>query len=570
MQMLSVAFIFPFLSVASNPQIIYENHYLNLIYNYLNFQDQRSFLILFGGILLIIFLVANLVGALFTWRSHHFTWSVNHELSVRLIENYLSRDYAFFTQSNSSDLQKNIQTEINEVTSFVLNPILSILDRGVSLLMVITMLMLINPYAALLIGGLFGFIYYSIYYLAKNALNRIGLDSLEDREAKYRSANEIFGAIKIAKIYNIESFFISRFIKGSKRLSKNQTIRMTVSQLPRYAIEAVAFTIMIGIGIYIIGIKSNFVEAIPILGLYVVAAYRLLPWMQQLYTGYSILRSQTPHIYYLQKEFENIELYASEKDNSHNEKKDRRPFYDSSVIEFQDVSFSYAKAKNATIDDMSFTIDENTTVGFLGETGSGKTTTIDLLLGLYFPQKGSIFIQGELLTRANVKSWQKIIGYVPQDIYLADSSIMENIAFGINRDEISIAQVRKVASLANIDHFIEEELVDQYETIVGERGVRLSGGQRQRIGIARALYREPDILVFDEATSSLDIETEKSVMTAIEKLTHKKTIIIIAHRLSTLENCDVIIKLDKGRIIETGTFEEVVRKDSNHKVTALS
>jgi ABC-type multidrug transport system fused ATPase/permease subunit len=467
-------------------------------------------------------------------------------------------DYLSFIQRNSATLQRNIQVEVIHISNNVIQPILACFSKGVSLLLIITLLIITSPFLALFAGAVFSLIYFGVYFFAKKALSQIGNSSLEDNEVKFKAINEALGVFKIAKLLHLEPYFISRFAKASKRFSKNQIKRMSITGLPPFLIETIAFSIIIGACLFIISVNKNFADAIAVIGLYVFASYRLLPLIQQIYTNFSILRSFSPSVNYLNNELG----YGLNSVNNNLKHEDNKAEYpkaaDGSFIEFQNVDFSYPNSKGQTISDLSFKITENITVGFLGETGSGKTTIVNLVLGLLLPDKGRVLIYGKPLSGEHLNAWQRSIGYVPQDIYLLDSSITCNIALGVDENEIDFARVRNAAFMAGIKDFIENELLNKYDTVIGERGVRLSGGQRQRIGIARALYHEPKLLVFDEATSALDYETEQSVMQAIAGLTHKKSIIIIAHRLTTLKNCDWVFRIDKGRVVKSGTFNEVV------------
>lgn len=560
LEVISIALVMPFLAVAASPELIQKNSYLRFAYETLKLENSRDFLLFLGFALIFALLLVNISNAIFTWFTLRFTWSINHSLSVRLMEHYICMNYLAFIQRNSAELQKNIQIETMEVVNNLISPILNLVNKGISLLMIVVFLLWIDPLLAVSVGVIFGVIYFAIYYVSKKTLYVIGQDSLQDNEAKFRALSEALGVFKIAKLLHLEAFFLSRFSNASYRFSRNQSKRMTISQLPRFAVETVAFTALVGICLFIIGTKSNFSDAIPILGLYTFAAYRLMPGMQQVYSSFSVLRSWLPHVNYLIREFEfdsipdAVHVMQKTKIDSRHETSETSP-----IIQLQNVIFSYPISKRTIINNISLSIPYKSTVGFFGETGSGKTTTIDLIMGIISPNSGSIFVHDEPLSSDNMESWQKSIGYVPQDIYLTDSSIVENVAFGIPKERIDFKQVRKACVLANIADFIDEELITGYETVVGERGVRLSGGQRQRIGIARALYHNPDILIFDEATSALDNETEKVLMEAIDNFSHNKTIILIAHRLSTLEKCDIVFKLDKGRIIKSGKLEEVVK-----------
>jgi len=557
----SIAAVMPFLGVAANPNLIEKNQYINFIYNALGFSSSREFLLFLGLALIFILFLANLSNAFFTWFNLCFVWSVNNSLSVRLIQRYLNQDYILFIQRNSADLQKNIQTEVTEITNSVIQPILNLLNKGISVLMTVILLIVIDPILVLLIGTIFGAVYFAVYSFTKTTLSRIGQGSLEDNEKKFKAINEALGVFKIAKLLHLESFFIDRFARASRRFTRNQSKRLAISQLPRFVVETIAFSFMVGVSLYIIASKPNFTEVIPILGLYVFASYRLMPGIQQIYTNFSIIRSRWSHVLYLQDElgscvvhpvsrFQETELQTPQTFTSH----------PAPLIEFRDVTFSYPNTKKTTIENISFSVPDNITLGFMGETGSGKSTVVDLILGIIFPDSGTILVHGIPMTSQNIGAWQKSIGYVPQDIYLTDNTIAENIAFGLPKDKIDMNKVFRAASLANIADFIEDDLIKQYDTTVGERGIRLSGGQRQRIGIARALYYDPQLLVFDEATSALDNETEKSVMEAIDNLSKEKSILIVAHRLTTLQKCDLIIKIDRGRIIKSGTFDETVRE----------
>jgi len=466
--------------------------------------------------------------------------------------------YIDFIQRNSADLQKNIQVEAMEVSANVIRPILACLNKGVSLLLTFIFLVIVNPLLTFVLSAIFATVYFAIYFIVKKSLSRIGMHSLQDNEAKFRAIAEAFGVFKLAKLLHLEDVFIGNFSVASDRFCRNQTKRMAITEVPPFAVEMVAIGIIMGICLFMVGNGPNYAGGIATIGLFTFAAYRLLPRAQQFYTLFSILRSCWPHVIYLERELEYGSNSAVEDLKGEDEAVSLGGTKDSNLVEFQKVSYSYPNAKGITIDEVSFSIFKNTTVGFLGETGSGKTTIIDLMLGILHPDSGTILVHKRPLDSKSIKAWQKSIGYVPQDIYLTDSSIAENVAFGSTKDRIDLERVRKACALANIDKFIENELSAKYDTVIGERGVRISGGQRQRIGIARALYYDPELLVFDEATSALDNETEKSVMEAIENLAHKKTVVVVAHRLTTLEKCDMIFKIYAGRIIKSGGFSEVV------------
>jgi ATP-binding cassette, subfamily B, bacterial PglK len=555
LQVTSIASIMPFLSVAANPTVIHTNQYLRYIYSVLDFSNDRSFLLFLGGSLILLIFFINISNAIIYWFNTRFTWAFNHALSCRLINHYMSLDYVSFVQRNSSELQKNIQTETNDITSNILTPILNILNGGMTLLLIMILVIVVQPIVALIIGGVFFIVYLIIYLSVRKVLEKIGRDSLEDNKIKFQTINEALGSFKIAKLMHKENYFSARYAIASKSFTRNQARRITTSQIPKFAVEAIAFSTMIGFSLLLISLYSDFSEVIPVLGLYAFAAYRFIPGAQLLYSSLATIRSRWSHVVYLCNELEHEPKGKSIQERSNKKRSIGQIAHHSIVL--NNVSFSYPGSKGKTIDKVSLKIDPNTTVGFFGTTGSGKTTIIDIVLGLLAPDKGEIYLNDALFNSEDMVNWQKSIGYVPQDIYLIDGTIMENIAIGIPYSDIDLNQVKRVCSLANISSFIENNLASKYKTTIGERGVRLSGGQRQRLGIARALYHNPTLIVFDEATSALDDETEKYVMDSLSNLAHQNTIIIVAHRTSTLRVCDNIYRIEGGKIVASGAFSDI-------------
>jgi ABC-type multidrug transport system fused ATPase/permease subunit len=339
----------------------------------------------------------------------------------------MSLDYVDFIQRNSADLQKNIQLEVMQVSENVIKPILACLNKGISLLLTFIFLVMVDPLLTFSLCGIFAAVYFCIYSFVKTALSRIGMHSLQDNEAKFRSVGEALGVFKLAKLLHLEDHFIARFSTASDRFCRNQSKRMTITELPPFAVETVAFSLIMGICLYMIGSKPNFAEGIAMVGLFTFAAYRFLPRIQQFYTFFSILRSCWPHVIYLQRELEYGAKPVLGGSRAIDEKPDLPQAQSANLVEFQKVSFSYPNTKGITVDKISFSILENTTVGFLGETGSGKTTLMDLILGILYADSGTILVHGQPLCAENMKAWQRSIGYVPQDIYLTDSSIAENV-----------------------------------------------------------------------------------------------------------------------------------------------
>jgi ATP-binding cassette subfamily C protein len=383
--------------------------------------------------------------------------------------------------------------------------------------------------------------------------------------------SEAFGGIKEVKLRGKEDAFLEQYNAPSKWYSRYQARYRVIKQAPRYVLEAVAFGGIILIAVYLIAVQESIQQVIPMLGLYAFAGYRLMPALQQAFKGIASARFNIAALKTLHRDLEERADATARRVSANGETgATGAPLTLNDRLVLDDVSFRYPGAKEPAITNLSLEIPAHTTVGFVGKTGSGKTTTVDLILGLLRPQEGVIAADGTALRGEAIRRWQQSVGYVPQQIYLADDTVARNIAFGVPEEEIDMEQVRDAARRAHIFDFVEEELPVRWDTVVGERGVKLSGGQRQRIGIARALYHRPSVLVFDEATSALDQATEASVMEAIYALDDNHTILMIAHRLSTVRRADNIVMLERGRKVGEGTYNELAHRHGKFRSMALS
>ncbi|WP_169312619.1 ABC transporter ATP-binding protein [Leadbettera azotonutricia] len=354
--------------------------------------------------------------------------------------------------------------------------------------------------------------------------------------------------------------FSSNFFPNlQKKYAMNDAVSEVVNDLPKYLIETIAIGGIIGVIIFLIHSGSKIDEFLPVLTIYVFGAYRLLPLLQKIFRANASIKYNFPIVENLNRDFRGLpdgSALINENTLKMNFRKE---------IKLENIVFAYPTSKIDIIKNQSLSIASNTSIALVGSTGCGKTTFVDIILGLLEPQTGKIFIDNIELTDKNRKNWQKTLGYVPQSIYLTDDTIRNNIAFGVDQKNIDNNALIRASKLANIHDFIVTELKDNYDTIIGERGIRLSGGQRQRIGIARAVYHDPSVLILDEATSALDGLTENAIMDAIKNVSHKKTIIIIAHRITTVKHCDEIYLMDKGIIIDKGNYEELYQKNEAFK-----
>lgn len=548
-----VASIFPFLNVISHPDIIQKNSQLRWVYDAFHFSNKDVFLVALGFVSFVLLVTNNILRAQISVALIRFSYLRRDILSKSLLEKYLYEPYAFFLNRNTSELTAYLASEIAQVVSGVLIPCLQVFARSLMAFLIIVLLVIVNPVIASVIIAVIGGGYAIIYGLLRKILARLGAETTQHNKRIYKTLSEAFGGIKDIKISGKEEIFINRFSASVKKTNECSCWKFIIFQLPRYAFEILVFGGMLFIVIFIAVVQKNSQNIVPIIGLYAFAAYRLMPTLQQIYQDVANMRSSLSS---LEAVYQDYITCSGKQTQSQKNQNQVLPFLKN--IELRNITFKYPKAQKSVIENFNFTINANTTIGFVGGTGAGKTTLIDILLGLLSPQQGEIIVDGIKLDDNNLRMWQKNIGYVPQHIYLCDDTITRNIAFGVPDNDIDPQAVEWAAKLANIHNFVVSELPKGYATEVGERGVRLSGGQRQRIGIARALYHNPSLLVFDEATSALDGITEDTILEAIHNLAHKRTIIIIAHRLNTVKECGIIYLLGKGRIADQGTYQELL------------
>jgi len=435
----------------------------------------------------------------------------------------------------------------------IIAPVLVIITSGIVFFAIITLLILINISVALSISLFFIASYLIIFYLVKKFLSHLGKERLQANQNRFRTLSETFGAIKEIKVCGLEQFHIHRFEIPSKKTATTAAFLTLVANLPRYLMEILTFGGLIFFILFLIHRDGEFKNIIPYISVYIFAGYRLLPLFQQLYGAFTQINFSNPSFHTLYKDLVNLGFKTTLSIVS--------PMPLKKSISLQNINFNYLNSKDKLIDDITMTIPAFSKVGIVGVSGSGKTTIVDLILGLLDPEQGTLKVDGNVITPDNKKFWQKSIGYVPQQIYLLDASIKENIAFGVEIQDIDLEAVKQAARAANLHDFIVKELPNGYDTIIGEKGIRISGGQRQRIGIARALYHNPQVLFLDEATNALDQNTEKAIIDGLCNLNNNKTIIIITHQISTIKKCDIIFLLENGKIKAQGNYEELIKNN---------
>jgi ABC-type multidrug transport system fused ATPase/permease subunit len=392
---------------------------------------------------------------------------------------------------------------------------------------------------------------------------------IESQNQRFKIVNEAIGGIKDIKLFNNSCYYLKKFDKKNLKYANNLSVYMVISQVPRYILETIAFGGIILITLFFIITSNNTLEVIPILAMYAFAGYRLMPALQLVFSSLTSIKAMAGSLDILHNDLCNLKLinHPLVKNKQQN---NYLTIKLTDKLKLDNLTFAYPNTNNATLKNLTLSIPANSIIGFVGTTGSGKTTTVDLILGLFQPKNGQLLVDDVEINHNNLREWQNNLGYVPQHIYLTDDTIINNIAFGVSDEDINLDVVQKAAKIANIHNFIINELPKGYQTITGERGVRLSGGQRQRIGIARALYRDPQILIFDEATSALDGITETAIMDAIHNISSQKTIIIIAHRVTTLKECDMIHMMENGQIVASGSYNELLKTNAKFQEMAKS
>lgn len=565
-----VASVMPFLSVLGDPQMVETNPALATVYDTFGFQSVNVFLFALGAAAFGLILFSALFRILTHYAMNRFIEMRRHSISKRLLETYLRQPYEFFLDRHSGDMSKSILSEVDQLVQQVFRPGMQMVAYSIVVVALVVLLLAIDPLIALGVAAVVGGSYAAIFLAVRPLLMRIGLERRQANKERFEAAGEALGGIKDIKLLGREHAYLQRFHGPSYRQASTQASNQTISQVPKFLIEAIGFGGIIILALVLLATYGGATggglgQVLPMLGLYAFASYRMLPAAQHIYAGLAKLRFGAAAVDGVYEDLHQRERLAEI------HKRAPQALHPQGEIALEHITYNYPNADRPALKDIHLNIPVGSSVGVIGTSGAGKTTLVDVLLGLLRPDEGAITVDGEPVTDDNLRAWQQSLGYVPQEIFLTDTTVADNIALGVPREHIDHEQVERCARMAQLHEFITNDMPQDYNTVVGERGVRLSGGQRQRIGIARALYHDPPVLVFDEATSALDNETEAAVMEAIDCLHQEKTIILIAHRLSTVRDCDQVILLGNGQISAAGDFEAIQREsDQLRAMTATS
>lgn len=555
LETLSIVSIMPFLSVLANPEVIKDNQYLAYIYRYLLEEDlisnNKEFLIALG-IMVLSFMVLTIIYKMMThFIMNNHIESCRHDISLKVLLGVLGNDYEYFMLKHSADITKTIISDVDQLSTSVIRPAFNMFAYGMVFLSITMLLLVTDPYLAIITAGALLTVYAIIFVGLRNILESLGQNIININKNRFVIISELLSNIKNIKFTNIERKESFKYEKSSNELTRNQAKYQTLSMMPHYVIELLLFIVLMILVNYLLfrSQDGNLGSVLPIIGLYAFSAYRLKPAAQHFYHGLSSLR-------YGKTIIDKVESYI-EFNEKHKEIEAKGNNINFEVMQFKELEYQYSDSNNRALININLKIEKGDRIGIVGKTGSGKSTLIDMMLGLLKPTSGEILINNKKVACLG-KQWRSLIGYVPQNIVLSDESIGSNIALGVDSDFFDHDEIFKACEISTASDFVYD-LENTINTKVGERGVRLSGGQLQRIGLARALYRKPEILVFDEATSALDNLTERKVMSNIFSEKSNMTFIMVAHRLSTLKMCNKLIILENGKIVKFGDYKEIIK-----------
>jgi ATP-binding cassette, subfamily B, bacterial PglK len=556
----SLGALLPFLGLLASPDRVFNNPWVSRMAHAFGLARPDQLLLPLTVTFAVVALLAGAIRMLLLWVSTRFTFATGADLSIEVYRRTLYQPYHVHIGRNSSEVISGITNKVGGTVLGVLLPLMTLTSSAMLLVAIPLALIAIDPAVALAASAGFGASYAVITWLSRRRLYQNSQRIADEDTRVLRALQEGLGGIREVLLEGAQPVFCDIYRKADQQLRRAQGDNVFIAQSPRFAMEAIGMVLIAVLAYGLTRQGHMAIGALPVLGALALGAQRLLPALQQAFGAWAAIAGSKAHL------AATIDLIEQPLPPGLLEPPGPLLQFQR-TIQFREVRFRYGSAGPWVLDGLTFTVSKGARVGLVGRTGSGKSTALDLLMGLLQPTEGEVLVDGESMAGRRVSSWQRIIAHVPQNIYLADTTIAQNVAFGILPDKIDMARVRAVAQCAQLAEFIESR-PQGYQTVVGERGVRLSGGQRQRIGIARALYKRASVLVFDEATSALDDATEQAVMRAIDGLGSELTIILIAHRLTTVRHCDTIIELEHGRVVAQAPYTELLERSESFRQRA--
>ena len=553
LEVLGVFSILPFMQVISDPTYIESNQWLRWFRSTMEFSSDHQMMIWMGVGVLAIYAFTAVVNVLNNWMISRTVWGIAHHICTRYLRRCTRMPFEFFLESNSADLVKKVISDIHSLVSGVLMAGCHFVSSLFKTIFILGLLVYLNPRLALMAVVVFGGAYLVLHLARHRYLKQLGDKRLDAISMRIKSFTETIAGTRALRVGGATDLFVQRFEKASRDFSNIQPKFLLTNLIPKHVIEFVAFGGTIGVLLFVLVNGDSLLGIIPTLSVFSVATYKLLPALNSAFSAAADISHNLPVIDEIYEDMKNEFSLLPPTEQFHTAK----PMPMVNQIALANVFYRYSDEAPLVLNGIELAIHKGTFNALVGSTGCGKSTLIDVVAGLLFPETGSLTIDGVAITRENVFSWQKLIAYVPQEIFLCDNTIAANIALGVPGDKIDHQQVRRAAEMAQAINFIEQDTPDGFDTIIGERGVRLSGGQRQRLGIARAFYKKPSVLLLDEATSALDNVTEEALMNVIENQLDDVTVIMIAHRLSTVKFCDTVYYLENGAVVDYGNFDQL-------------
>ncbi len=559
LQVAGVASIFPFMQLVAQPGITESNAMLQQVYTLVGFESERQMLLWLGITVFALFSASVLVAAFTGWLIQRTTWSAAHRLSVRQLKLYMQLPYEFFLVQSSAELLRRVVADINRLLSDVLLATSNLAAQTILALSLFVLLLFVDPLLSLVAFLGFGSMYFLLHFLRHEYLVKLGKERIDVDNQRYTAFIDAITGMKSIRVSNASRYFVDRFDRASDAYAHIYPRLELATQGPRHIMEIMAFGGILTVLLIYVAVEDDFAGAIPTLSVFALATYRLMPALHSIFESAARLSNSAAVIDSISDGLRIDRLLEPEL----GEATEPIPFKDR--IRVAGVGYQYQTAQEPALRGASLTIEKGQTIALVGTTGSGKTTLVDVLVGLLYPAEGTLMVDDIAVGPDTAAGWRQILAYVPQEVFLFDETIAANIAFGSPESHIDDVRMRRASKAAQLDNFVTSELADGYDTWVGERGVRLSGGQRQRLGIARAIYRHPEVLVLDEATSALDTVTEDMVVSGLREAMPDVTIIMVAHRLSTVRHCDRIFLVESGRVVAEGDYDELYRSSTQFK-----
>ena len=564
LEVAGIGMIPAFVSMVADPDRVMQYEPIENLLLTLGIETSRGLLMWGGGTLIVVFIIKNLYLLFFFYTQARFVQNRFYTISSALMSSYMQAPYTFHLQRNSAELLRNTNQEVKMLVNQVMKPGLELTKEAVMIIAIVTFLLIMEPLITLVSFLVLGSTVGTFLLLTQKRMRRYGKEAQKLRRTMIKSLNQGVGGIKDARVLNREEVFIDKFRHAARRTADLTAVKNFFSKSAKPIVETIAVGGMMLIAIMMVWQGRAVSAIIPVMTLFAMATVRLMPAIQKLTSMLTMLRYNVVSV---EPVYKDMKALAGYRKHFLADRARQEPFLMQQQLEADRVRFYYPDSKEPALSEVSFTINKGAAVAFTGSSGAGKSTIVDLLLGLLTPASGEIRVDGHNIAD-HLSAWQRNIGYIPQFIYLGDETLRNNIAFGIPKNEIEDEKVRKAAELAQLEELVES-LPDGLDTVIGESGTRLSGGQRQRVGIARALYHDPQVLVMDEATSALDNITEKQIIEAIENLKGERTVIMIAHRLTTVMNCDHLYLMEAGKIVKEGTYWELIESSDKFREMAM-